>query len=259
MKMSPVRISHHGRAVYAVFYEPNRAGTFPVVIFSHGFNGSGGDFIGYVRLLEEKGVAALIFDFCGGSVTYSGSMKSTDMTLFTELEDLEAVIGYAAMLGCVDRDKIFLFGASQGGVVTALAASRHSGIPAGIILLYPALCIPDDWERMFPDASEIPDTVKRWGVTLGRKYFEAVRGFRIYEEIGGYHGPVLVMHGEDDTVVSVDYSRRLSGVYRNICIKVFAGEGHGFTQAGDAKAAGFTLDFIKKVTAQSQGNAGGTD
>ena len=245
MKESSITISHHGRKVYGTFYEPNRTGSFPVVIFSHGFNGSGEHFTQHAHLLAENGIGAVTFDFCGCSVTYKGDMKSTDMTVFTEKEDLEAVVGYVRALQCVDSEKIFLFGASQGGFVTALVASEHCAIPAGVLLLYPALCIADDWERAFPNLSDIPETQELWGVTLGRKYFEAIHGFKIYENIGGYQGPVLVMHGEEDPVVGVDYSRRLSEIYHDFRLEVFAGEGHGFTEAGDARVAELTLDFVR--------------
>ena len=246
MKVSEIRVPHHGREVCGTFYKPEQKGSFPIVIFSHGFNGPGEHFTRHAHLLAENGIGAVTFDFCGCSVTYKGSMKSTDMTVFTEKEDLEAVIGYVKTLTCVKQDKIFLFGASQGGFVTALAASEHKQIPAGVILLYPALCIPDDWEKAFPVLSEIPDTKELWGVMLGRKYFEAVHGFKVYENISGYQGPVLVMHGEEDPVVSVEYSRKLARIYHDFSLEVFAKEGHGFTEAGDAKVANLTLDFVKK-------------
>lgn len=246
MKKSAIAIAHHDRTVYGTFYEPEQTESFPVVIFSHGFNGSGEHFTRHAHLLSENGIGAVTFDFCGGSVTYKGDMKSTDMTVFTEKEDLEAVMDYVQGLKCVDQEKVFLFGASQGGFVTALTASERCGIPAGVLLLYPALCIPDDWDRAFPSLSDIPDTQELWGVTLGRNYFEAVHGLKIYEKIGGYQGPVLVMHGEDDPVVSADYSRRLSGVYHDFRLEVFEGEGHGFTEAGDARVAELTLDFVRR-------------
>lgn len=246
MKKSSIIIPHHGREVRGTFYEPEWAQSFPLVIFSHGFNGSGEHFTRHAHLLAENGIGAVTFDFCGGSVTYRGDMRSTDMTVFTEKEDLEAVAGYVRELEQVDQERIFLFGASQGGFVTAIAASEHSEFAKGILLLYPALCIADDWDRAFPNLSDIPDTQELWGVTLGRKYFEAVHGLKIYEKIGGYQGPVLVMHGEDDPVVSVDYSRRLSEVCHDFRLEVFAGEGHGFTEAGDARVAQLTLDFVRE-------------
>ena len=245
MKIHSITVPHHDREVCGTFYDPELKGRVPVVIFSHGFNGSGEHFIRQAHLFAENGIAAVTFDFCGCSVTYKGSMKSTDMTVFTETEDLEAVVGYIMDLECIDRDRIFLFGASQGGLVTALVASAHSEIPAGVVLLYPALCIADDWSKAFPDLSDIPETQELWGVTLGRRYFETVHGFKIYENIGGYQGPVFAMHGENDPVVNVEYSRKLAEVYRDFRLEVFMGEGHGFTEAGDEKAAKAALDFVK--------------
>lgn len=102
MRTHAITIPHHDREVYGTLYKPEQAGRFPVVIFSHGFNGSGDHFIRHAQLLAENGIAAVTFDFCGGAATYKGCMKSTDMTVFTEKEDLEAVIGAVRGMECID-------------------------------------------------------------------------------------------------------------------------------------------------------------
>ena len=245
MKKIAITISHHNREVYGTLYEPDGTERYPIVIFSHGFNGSGESFTDHAKLLAQNGIAAITYDFCGCSFTYKGNMQSTEMTVFTEEQDLEAVIDYAVSMERVESENIFLFGASQGGLVTALTASKHNEIPAGVLLLYPALCIPDDWNAKFPTISDIPDTYERWGVQLGRKFFEAIHGFSVYDNIKDYQGAVFVMHGDKDLVVNVDYSRRLLEIYPNLRLEIFEGEGHGFTEAGDKRVAELTLDFVK--------------
>lgn len=48
------------------------------------------------------------------------------MTVFTEVKDLESVLSKARTLKRVDQNKIFLLGTSQGGLVSALTASKNS-------------------------------------------------------------------------------------------------------------------------------------
>lgn len=247
VKITSITIPHHNREVYGTLYEPDGVERYPIVIFSHGFNGSGTHFTDHANLLANKGIASITFDFCGGAATYKGSMKSTEMTIFTEQEDLEAVIEYAVCMKCVDSRNLFLFGASQGGLVTALTASQYKYIPAGVLLLYPALCIPDDWDKIFPMVTDIPETCELWGVQLGRRYFEVIHGFSVYDHIRNYQGPVLVMHGEKDSVVDIEYSRKLLDVYPDIRLEIFAGEGHGFTKVGDKRVAEMTLDFVDRL------------
>lgn len=111
-----VKIKHHGREIYGVSYMPNRKEKCPVVIFSHGFNGTNEDFAMNSEYLAQNGVGAYCYDFCGGSVNSKSDLKTTQMSIFTEKEDLCAVIENIKTWENVDLDYIFLFGGSQGGV-----------------------------------------------------------------------------------------------------------------------------------------------
>jgi hypothetical protein len=64
----------------------------PAVILSHGFMANGGMCFDYARLLVNLGYVAVTFDFCGGGLMSRSDGKSENMTLFTELDDLFAVI-----------------------------------------------------------------------------------------------------------------------------------------------------------------------
>ena len=75
----------------------------PLVILSHGYNGSHADFLAECRYFIDQGYLAFAFDFCGGSARSRSSGKSTDMTIFTEKDDLLAVIDYLSTLEQVDH------------------------------------------------------------------------------------------------------------------------------------------------------------
>ncbi|WP_197276394.1 S9 family peptidase [Bacillus sp. JCM 19034] len=240
-----LKIKHHGREIYGVSYMPNNGKKSPVVIFSHGFNGTNADFAMNSEYLASNGVGAFCFDFCGGSVHTKSDLKTTEMSIFTEKEDLCAVIDTVRDWENVDRDNIFLFGGSQGGLVTALAAEEYIDYIKGILLLFPAFGIPDNWNEKFPTLDSIPDTWEIWGVTLGRIFFESIHGYNVFEHIGKYDKNVLIFHGDQDEIVSLEYGKRAAKLYPHARIEVFPGEGHGFSEAGNAKVAEMTYEFVK--------------
>ncbi|MEK5235599.1 alpha/beta hydrolase [Paenibacillus sp. FSL L8-0470] len=90
--------------------------------------------------------AAYCFDFCGGCTHGEGRSdgETTDMTVQTECEDLKAVMDYVKSLSYVDASKVSLMGFSQGGFISALTVAQRANEVEALILLYPALCIPDD-------------------------------------------------------------------------------------------------------------------
>lgn len=126
MRTEYIEIAHHNRTVSAACYKPDAAGRFPFVIFSHGYNGYQTDFDYSAKYLAQNGIASVCLTFCGGSTRDVSGFPTTEMTLFTEKEDLNAVIDEVRSWECADRDNIFLFGASQGGMISALTAEERS-------------------------------------------------------------------------------------------------------------------------------------
>lgn len=245
VQVERMQIVHRGRIVSGILYSPKQEGQYPMVIFSHGYNGNKADFAKTANYLAEHGVAGFCYDFCGGSVNGESTMSTTDMTLFTEKEDLEAVIAAMQRLDTTDKENIFLFGASQGGLVTALTAEGLVQEIRGMVLLYPAFCIADDWNKRFPKPEDIPEEEELWGMKLGRVFFESLRGFDVFAHTGKYDRSVLVMHGDQDPIVALGYSEKIAQTYPKVRLEVFEGEGHGFTPQGDERAAHMLLEFVK--------------
>lgn len=237
-------ILHHERETVGVLITPEQDDKYPVVVFSHGYNGSGKDFESMGEYLATMGIASFCYDFCGGSVHSRSSMKTIDMTIFTEKEDLHAVIKHLEKYDNIDQDNLFVFGGSQGGLVSALVTDEICEEVRGLILLFPALCIPDNWNERFVKVEDIPDTVEFWGMTLGRKFFEKLRDFNVFEHIGKYSRKVLIMHGDIDPVVPLSYSEKLMNVYSDMRLEVYVNEGHGFSEEGNKRMAEMVLDFI---------------
>lgn len=246
MNKKELKILHNGRCVYGYFYEPDLE-EYPVVILSHGYNGDKLSFEATAEYFAENGIGAVCFTFCGGSVRDESGFSSTKMTLFTEEEDLCAVLDNVLLWERVKKDQIFLFGESQGGLVSVMAGSDRKEDVRGMILLYPALCVADDWNDRFRNKEEIPDRMDFWGMELGKEFFYTLRDFDLNSYIDQFKGPVLFMHGAQDEIVPLSYSKSASERYHNGKLEVFAGEKHGFTSRGSRQMEAMAIYFIHDI------------
>ena len=128
---------------------------------------------------------------------------------------------------------------------TALVADEYEEQIKGILLLFPGLCIADNWNERFPTLDSIPDTEDLWGVTLGRVFFETIHGYDVFENIGKFSKSVLIFHGDQDEIIPIEYGKRATKLYPNAKIEIFAGEGHGFSEDGNRKVVEMTYEFVK--------------
>lgn len=222
----------------------------PLVILCHGFMANQSMCKKYAKLLAENGFIAVTFDFCGGGLFCSSEGKSYEMSVFSEVNDLEAVLDYFCKEQYVDQKNISLFGCSQGGLVAAIVAKKRANMINRLIMLYPALCIPDDARRgnmvyaKF-DPHNIPEKFRCGPMSLGRIYVESVINTDVYSLIGGFSGRVLLLHGSDDKLVDISYSKKAIDQYSNIEFFEIKGAGHGFIGANDRRAKELLLEFIK--------------
>lgn len=215
--------------IFGILYRPEGVEKAPVVIVSHGYGGTHQAGKDYAEALAPMGYAVYMYDFCGGSNHSRSDGKTTQMSIFSEAGDLKAVIDALGDKEYIDGDHVTLIGESQGGMVSSLvAAERGSGIER-LILIYPALCIKDDWVKMYPALSDMPQEVDFWGMILGHAYLEGLYDLDVYKTISQYEGPVSIFHGDKDQVVSVSYSERAKEAYKNATLTVLPGEGHGFS------------------------------
>lgn len=232
--------------IYGKIYRPEGEGKFPAIILSHGYNGTGNDFINECTYFAQNGYIAYAYDFCGGSGRSKSTGNSTDMTIFTEKSDLLAVFDYIYALEDVDPSRVYLFGGSQGGLVTTLAAEERADKVKAMALYFPALCIPDNWRNTFPDVTKIPEVYDFWGLKLGKKFFTDMHDFKVFDTIGNYDKNVLIIHGDKDPIVPLSYSERAVKTYQHAELIVLPGEAHGFTPAGGKTAREKVLHFLEE-------------
>lgn len=222
-------INNGQRRIFGVLNQPKQAkGKMPLAIISHGFNGTYHFGKNYFEPLSQIGFQTFTFDFPCGSVRSRSDANTMNMSVLDEKNDLLAIVDYFRRQPYVDASRIVLIGESQGGLVTALAASEQPSRISEVVLVYPALCIPDNWRKHYPEGSAIPDTTLMWNVPLGRRFFEEVRPMQLFDKIAAYKRPVLIVQGDKDAVVSMDDTRRAVSLYKDVRLHVIPGAGHGF-------------------------------
>lgn len=254
-----------GLTIRGVRFADDAPGKKPVAVVSHEFMTNRLFAAPYARLLAEMGYAAYTYDFCGGCIVGSSSGKSRDMTVWTESRDLQAVLAFARSQEDTLEDHTVLVGCSQGGLVTALtAASENAGIDA-LVLLYPALSVPDDARKGHMimarfDPEQVPETMWCGPMHLGGDYASTVMDLNVFEVIPDFPGPVLLIHGDADDLVPMTYSERARDAYqaaapeRTVRLSVIGGAGHIFLHRAHRDQAREEIrSFLTEVTGNAQG------
>ncbi len=232
--------------IYGVLYIPQNTGeTMPAIIYSHGFGGSHRSGTQYAEAMAAKGYVVYCFDFCGGSPGSQSDGSTLEMSLFTEQADLEAVIEMIQGLDYVDSSNLFLMGTSQGGAVSAITAAKHVDEIRGLVLLYPAFVLVDNANERYQSPEDIPDTQFFMWMDVGRAYFEPLLGYDIYADIEAYDKDVLILHGDEDSIVPLSYSERAAEVYPSAQLEVLQGAGHGLSGENAQTAINLMTEYFQ--------------
>ena len=225
--VEPLWIDNGSRHIYGELFTPQTVKkNKPIAIIAHGFNGTHDYARNYHETLGRLGYQCYAFDFPCGSVRSRSDNNTMNMSILDEVSDLKAIVKYFRSKG---NKHIVLVGESQGGLVSALTAAELKKEVSQLVLVYPALCIPDNWRQRYPRKEDIQDVTELWGVKMGRRFFEEIHEMKPLDVIGQYRGPVLIVQGDADRVVSMDDSRRAQQLYApGTKLHVIAGAGHGF-------------------------------
>lgn len=210
----------------------------PIAVISHAFMANQVFSFVHAHTLAKMGYAVFCFDFCGGSVVFGKSEgETTEMSVMTQVRDLKAVIDFAKGYENTDSEELLLLGCSQGGFVSAITAAELQEEVDELVLLYPALCIPDDarsGKMMLAefDPENVPEILDCGPMKLGAIYVNDVIDTDAFELISGYKGRVLIIQGDDDDIVDISYAERALKVYEDsgadVRLKVVEGGGHIF-------------------------------
>ena len=235
------------KKIYGELYLPNNSyDEFPLVVLSHGFASSMSSTSGLAQTICKQGFATFAYDFVGGGTGIKSDGQMTEMSVLTEVSDLNTVLDELLKDERINQDNIFLLGQSQGGFVSTYVAGTRDDIK-GLVDYYPAFCIRDDAEKAYPNPSDVPDTYSVLGfATVGKIYYMDATSFDIYEIMEDITCNTLLMHGTTDNVVPISYSDRASTTIPNCEYIVYENQGHGFSGDADKDSENRTINFLKE-------------
>ena len=226
-----VEIKREGRTLRGLLEGTAALHNDHVAILMHGFLGDRGNHPGKLlydlsHALNDAGIPTLRFDFAGCG---ESDGNFAEMTVLSELLDGMAIIDYArTTLGAKEID---LVGHSQGGVVASMLAGYYRDVIAKLVLLAPAATLKDDalkgeCQGSKYDPNQIPLTVPVHGQAVSGQYFRTAQLLPIYETAQHFAGPTLIIHGEDDQVVSPEAARKYNVILPQSKLYLMPGEGH---------------------------------
>ncbi|MDO4462550.1 MAG: alpha/beta hydrolase [Bacteroidia bacterium] len=240
--------TRNGKNIWGELYIPNTdQRPIPTIVMAHGYNSSHGEPKEFAITMAMNGVASYIFDFVGGGNNCKSDGKTTDMTIFTEKENVEDIVAEIKKLDFVDPQDVSLLGCSQGGLVAAITSAANPDMFKSVILIYPALMIPDTAPRMleqFKKNGNKPLDVM--GMKLSRKYYEVQNGLDVLSMLPSYKGRVLMVYGDADPVCKGGTLEKAQETYENCKSVIIPGANHGFPEyKNHALAAKAVLEFMK--------------
>lgn len=210
-------------------FPENAAASCPLAIIFHGFTGNMEEdhLLAAVRAMHANGLATLRAELYGHG---KSDGKFEDHTLFKWVTNAHAVVDYAKTLPFVSD--LYLAGHSQGGLLTILIGGMRPDDFKAIIPLSPALNIPDGARKgnllgtPF-DPDHLPDYLEREdGLRLSGNYLRTAQFIFAEEAIKRYRGPVLVVHGDADESVPVEWGLYAARNYENCQLCLIPGDTH---------------------------------
>ena len=232
------------RTVPAVVTLPAGEGPFPAVVMNHGHGGSKDEnvgFVGVARALAQAGFATIRMDFpgCGDS-----EAPFTENTLSNMMADSNAGLAYLMDNYPIDADRLGILGYSMGGrLALELLSGKENPYKAAVLLSAAAnpgeeaiagVLGPD---TTIEEAKAIAkekgsfDYTTQYGqeLSLSEEWFDDMLVDPL-ADIASYTGPMLVLHGDQDTVVTDATNKLIVSAYpaaREIVVPD-ADHGYGF-------------------------------
>ena len=233
--------------IYAKMYLPEGEGPFPVVIFSHGFPGTHFWADAYAKELTNSGIVGVTFDFIGGSADSKSDGTITDMSVLTEVEDLNAVMDSVKSMPQIDANNLFLCGCSFGGLVSTYVAAQRPDEVKGLMVWEPSYQMSDEMLKLYPLGSEIPDEIYT-PVHVGRIFIEDMQASDIFEVMGNYDKQVLLLQGElsKTNELQEEYFNKAAEIFPNMQWEIVDGATHAFSGKAGERALEKCVSYLKE-------------
>jgi dipeptidyl aminopeptidase/acylaminoacyl peptidase len=183
------------------------------------------------RFWTSRGIAVADVDY-RGSTGYGRIYRNLlrERWCVADVDDAVAVTRYLVDRGDVDGERLLIRGGSAGGTTTLLALAMHDVFAAGANYFGVT-----DLVALMSDDHKFES---RYTVGLVGPWPEMAERYAARSPINHateLSSPLIVLQGEDDTVVPPSHSERIVAAVREKGLTVaaiyFEGEGHGFRQA----------------------------
>ncbi|PJF30707.1 MAG: hypothetical protein CUN51_06905 [Candidatus Thermofonsia Clade 1 bacterium] len=219
-----------GLRINGFLTEPRREGTFPALIYNRGGNRDVGALRGYEFIpFAEAGFVVVASQYRGG-----GGSEGFDNLGGADVNDVLNLIPLLRSRPNVDMSRIAMFGSSRGGLMTYIALRRLGGA-IKVAATTSGLADLFMWARERPDL-ESGAYLELIGANT-RTNPAAFRERSATYWAGEIVTPLLLIHGDADTEVSVEQSRalfnRMRAAGRTVQLTIIAGGNHGLLNFDD--------------------------
>ncbi len=190
-------------AQWLPFVEPEHA--VGIAVLMHGWGGNGSQMMPAARALHALGWSVLLPD----ARSHGRSDQDTYSSLPRFAEDLDAALNWLIEHKAASHHRLIVLGHSLGAAAAILSASRRQDIAA--VVSVSAFAHPEQVMRRWLANYRIPFWPLGWSVN---RYIEHVIGHRFEDiapvcRIGLLACPVLLVHGNRDTLVPIECAERL--------------------------------------------------
>jgi len=224
-------------------------GKCPLAIVIHGLTGNMEEthIKGVARTFNEVGIATLRVEMYGHGKS-EGEFE--EHNLFKWLNNAMCVIRHARSFEFVTD--MYICGHSQGGVTSLFLAGMYPDLFKAAILLSPAYFVVEGATEghMFhidfdpchiPESVFVSDTEK-----VNGDYIRAAQLLNPDGAIERFKNPVLIVHGNEDEAIPVDYSVMLKDKYQNARLVIIKGDDHCYNYHLDEVLDAVT-SFMKDI------------
>lgn len=187
-----------GKRICGKYYLPEGDGPFPVVVLSSGQTAAYTIYEDEAKAFSESGIACVIFDFTGAVGRKLSDGELTESSVFTEVQDLNAILDSLSELPKADTNNVFLWGHSLGGLVSTYTGCNRPDDIKGMILLEPSFTYPDFTRYNNPDLSQVPDVIndpKLYNTLVGKQFVIDMCSLDIMKEMEKCDKDVLIILG----------------------------------------------------------------
>lgn len=151
---SEVQFTNGGVTLSGTLLLPKTEGPVPAVVLIHGSGETDrGGLEYYAKIFVRNGYAALIYDKRGVGKSGGGPDAWRYFSFDDLAGDVAAGVEYLAGRDDIDGDRIGLFGASQGGWVAPLAATKSNHVAFMVLLSASVSSVAED--RLFERAARL--------------------------------------------------------------------------------------------------------